>query len=248
MRLSLKDRFKSRLVRHHFLRFHMGLILTATAVSGVGISKLLLMAGLTRLSFRYGIAVLCSYLVFLFLVRLWIWFVTGRAVVVPDLDPVGVVDGSIELPPGGVGSPTVQFGGGSSGGGGASSSWEGGLSLPDIDLDVGGGDDGIGILIALILIVLAILLCGGFLLYVAPNLLAEAAFSALLAGSLRRATRRLEAGNWALGVLKYTFIPFLIVCGLSIWLGHAAHRHCPAAVKLSQALACPENATSPARD
>jgi hypothetical protein len=248
MRRSLKDRFKSRLVHKHFLRFHMGLILTATAVSGVGISKLLLMAGLNRLSIRYGIAVLLSYLVFLGLIRLWIWFATGREVAVPNLDSGGVVDGSIELPAGEVGSPVVHFGGGSSGGGGASSSWEGGPSLPDIDLDIGGGDDGIGVLIVLVLLVLAILLCGGFLIYVAPNLLAEAAFSALLAGSLRRATRRLEAGNWTLGVLKYTVIPFAIVCGLSVWLGHAAHRHCPSAVKLSQALACPDSATLPARD
>jgi hypothetical protein len=248
MRRTLKERFKAHLAHRRLLRFHMGLILSATAASGVGISKLLLMAGLTRLSVRYGISVLLSYLVFLGLIRLWIWFATGRGVAFPDLDAPGVVDESIELPAGDSAGRTVQFGGGSSGGGGASSSWDGGPSLPDIDLDIGGGDDGIGLLIALAVLVAAILLCGGFLLYVAPDLLAEAAFSALLAGSLRRATRRLEAGNWTLGVLKYTFIPFVIVCGLSIWLGAAAQRHCPSAVKLRQAIACADSATSPVRD
>src|SRR6185369_11552665 len=76
--LSLAQRFKQRLLHGYFVRIHMSLILAAVTASGVLTSKLLLMAGVVSLRFRYPVAVLCSYLVFLGLVRIWIWYVCRR--------------------------------------------------------------------------------------------------------------------------------------------------------------------------
>lgn len=49
------------------------------------------------------------------LIRLWIWFATGRAISIGDPDPADVLDGTFDPPNAG--------------------GWAGGPSLPDIDLD-----------------------------------------------------------------------------------------------------------------
>lgn len=72
---SLAQRFKQRILHGYFVRIHMGLILTAVTASGLLASKGMLMAGVLSLRFRYPVAILCSYLVFLGLVRIWIWYV-----------------------------------------------------------------------------------------------------------------------------------------------------------------------------
>jgi hypothetical protein len=74
----LAQRFKQRILHAYFVRFHMGLILTAVTASGLLASKGMLMAGVLSLRFRYPVAILCSYLVFLGLVRIWIWYVCRR--------------------------------------------------------------------------------------------------------------------------------------------------------------------------
>src|SRR5947209_3653015 len=88
-------RFEKRIVHAYFVRFHMSLILTAVIASGVLTSKGLLELGLHSLRLRYPVAVLASYLVFLLLVRVWIWYVSLRtaALSVGNFD-FGSVDGS----------------------------------------------------------------------------------------------------------------------------------------------------------
>src|SRR5450755_4707260 len=66
-----------RIAHDYFVRFHMSVILAAVISSGVLASKGLMMFGVT-FPFRYPIAVVASYLVFLGLVRVWIWYVSVR--------------------------------------------------------------------------------------------------------------------------------------------------------------------------
>src|SRR5207248_446526 len=106
---SLPQRFKDRILHGYFVRIHMGLILTAVTASGVLTSKGLLAAGVVSLRFRYPVAVLCSYLVFLALVRIWIWYVCRRRALASS----GFDLGNFDLP-GGAGSGS---GGGGGGGG-----------------------------------------------------------------------------------------------------------------------------------
>ena len=122
---SLAQRFKQRILHGYFVRIHMGLILTAVTASGLLASKAMLMAGVLSLRFRYPVAILCSYLVFLGLVRMWIWYVCRR-----QAAGTGGLDfANIDLTGGGGSSSgSGGGGGGSSGGsgGGGSSSGSGG--------------------------------------------------------------------------------------------------------------------------
>src|SRR4051795_2792142 len=119
--VSVAQRFKERVLHTYFVRCDMSLILLVVVAAGVGSSKLMLECGLHSLPIRYPLALLVSFLAFLLLIRVWIWYVFCRAPVgVPDLD----LDG-LPLPRGG-GSGPVHFGGGDSGGAGASGSWEDG--------------------------------------------------------------------------------------------------------------------------
>src|ERR1700730_16694872 len=69
---------KQRILHGYCVRVHMALIVTAVVVSGVLSSKLLLGSGVHSLRLRYPVAVAVSYLVFLLLIRVWIWYVTLR--------------------------------------------------------------------------------------------------------------------------------------------------------------------------
>ena len=268
---TLAQRFKERILHGHFVRIHMSLILTAVTMSGVLTSKGLLEAGVVSLRFRYPVAVLCSYLVFLGLVRIWIWYVCRRqAAASGSGSGSGWILGNFDFGgrggsggggggggSGGVGGGSVRFGGGDSGGGGASSLWEadaaagpsapmpapvpsGGSrwSLPDIDL--GGGDDGWEIVLLLAALVLAIVLAGGYLIYVAPQILPEAAWQAVLASTLTR-VKKDDHHGWMTGVMKSTVLPFAIVMVLAGALGWVAHKHCPTATKLVAVFSCKTN-------
>src|SRR5436190_10608234 len=75
---NLAQRLKRRILHDYFVRIHMGLILAAVTASGVLTSKGLLELGVHSMRFRYPVAVLGSYLAFLLLVRVWIWYVSHR--------------------------------------------------------------------------------------------------------------------------------------------------------------------------
>lgn len=248
--LSDETRFRQKIVHDCFVRFHMALILSAVIASGVLSSKLLLDLGVHSMRLRYPIAVLGSFLVFLLLVRIWIWYVCrvkNRALSIANMD-----GGNIQIGwGGGSGGGSAQpfaFGGGSSGGGGASDAWGEGAVAPsggsssissgigssfDIDL----GDDGV-ILVLLAALALSIVAAGGYLIYVAPNLLPEAAWQALLASSLTRVSKRIDHQDWLSSVMRATSVPFIVVLVMAATLGWVAHRHCPPAVKLHEVLFC----------
>ena len=231
----------------------MGLIVTAVVASGVLTSKLLLESGVHALRLRYPVAVLASYGVFLLLVRIWIWYVTLRQPlgVAPnvDLDDIPSSGGGWG---GGSSVGAVRFGGGSSGGGGASDLWDENATtqpasvvqavsghhgfLPD--LDIGGcDDDGWLVLLLLATLVLGIFCAGGYLIYVAPQVLPEAACQVALAPALMRVSKEHHHG-WMPGVLQSTVIPFVVVCLIAAALGWAAHNHCPHAARLIDVWNC----------
>ncbi len=263
---DVEQQFETRVAHDYFCRIHMSLILSAVIASGVITSKVLLLSGVHSLRLRYPISVLSSYLVFLLLVRLWIWYVSIRCGArrgIRDVDVSGIADGdgpggvlgfSGSNSGGGAGSGFSGFRGGDSGGGGVSDSWDSGAvseSLPppvpssssgsgwfgklDFNFDL---DDGWWVLVILAALLLAILGAGGYLVYAAPHILPEAAGQALLATTLTRISKE-DHHNWMSGVLKSTWIPFVIVLILAAALGWEAHRHCPSAPRLIDVFACP---------
>jgi hypothetical protein len=192
----------------------MMLILGGVVLSGVGTSKLLLELGVDSLLERYAAAVVLSYLIFFGLVRIWLWYVTRAT---PQGSSSGVGD---------VGDVWV---GGGCGGGSGGSGGSGGFSL-DVD------GEGAIILIVLGIAVAALLGVGIYLVYQAPLILGEAAFQGVLAGSLVRATRRMDAPGWAGSVLRSTFVPFLIALAVAALAGGVCDWLCPEARKLSEVL------------
>jgi hypothetical protein len=224
----------------------MTLILAGVVAAGVGASKALLVLGLGSLAVRWALAVAISYLVFFALVRCWIAFVVPAAKARRgDGDP-GDWSGWLDVTPGdfrGTGPPPLHAGGGRFGGGGASMSLHadatprtsggapggGGSWLDGLDLD-----DGFWILAVLALLLLLLFGIGGYVVYQAPTILADAAFEVLLASGLLRASRRLAGAGWAGSLLRATAMPFgavLVGAGLAGW---ALTRLCPAASRLAE--------------
>ena len=254
-----------RIAHDYFVRFHMTVILAAVISSGVLASKCLMELGVP-LGFRYPIAVLASYLVFLLLIRVWIWYVTLHSLAAFQLGNLnfgggGGSSGSFGFGGGGgsgSGGGFSGFGGGDSGGGGASSSWEAGDAAalasqpspapsgshwwPDLHLGGGGGgggdDDGWLVIVLLAALAACILGGGVYLVYAAPHILPEAACQVVLAGSLTRVSKE-EHHNWMAGVIWSTWIPFVVVLLMAGALGWEAHRYCPVARRLIDLLNCP---------
>jgi len=264
--------FRQRIVRQYMVRFHMSLLLMATAAIGMLTSKLLLMAGMHSVLLRYPIAVLGAYLVFMVLARLWVAYVLIDAVATrrpsffsgwSSSSSSGIDIGADLLPGGGSSGGGVSFGGGDSGGAGASDLWGssaselaavptpsggggggGGFSFPSLDLNID-FDDGFWILIVLGALIAVIAGAGGYLIWAAPEILPDLALSALLSSCLTGAAKRAEAKGWMVSVLRATFIPLLLILAVTIALAVTVHHHCPGADKLTTALACPDEMRPP---
>lgn len=257
-----EPQIEKRIAHDYFCRFHMGVILAAVVSSGVLASKGLLELGIS-LRFRYPIAVLISYGVFLLLIRLWIWYIkirsTGRIIGNFGFGGSSGSGSSWSFGGGSGGSGSKGgfsgFGGGDSGGGGASDSWEGTeaaalVSQPSPSPSGshwwsgfgggGGGNDDNGWLVLVLLAALIACILGGgvYLIVAAPHILPEAAAQVVLAGTMTRVSKE-HHHNWMAGVLRSTWIPFVIVLLLAGVLGWEAHRYCPTAPRLIDLLSCP---------
>lgn len=206
----------------------MSLILAGTIGAGVLTSRGLLGFGMDRVMLRYGTDLIAAYAMFLLLVRIWIWYVKPAPKNFDaGFDDVEGVFDVVDV----VSSPGEMIGGRS----GGSGSW-----LPDVDIpDVGDGE-GCLILVLLGVLILAMCLAGGYLIYMAPEILGEAAFDAILASSLVHVVNRIEREGWVVGVVRSTLVPFLVVFGFTMALAYGIEHTCPVARTLREALSCPE--------
>jgi hypothetical protein len=135
----------------------------------------------------------------------------------------------------GEGTPVQAFAGNSSpgvssSGGGLKDAFSGFGDLGDLD-----GDAAILIVLALVLIG-AILVVSGYIVWFAPDILSEAVFGATLAGSLAGTARRQDNEGWVMGVVKKTWWPFAIVFAAAMSFAIYAQIHYPAARTLGEAL------------
>jgi len=233
-----KERVKAWLERHFFLRLHMMFILAATFGSGLVATKIQLAIGVNALALRYALAVIAAYLAFLFLIRLWLFYVnsSGNGF---DLTGDGVnFGGNLTR----IDSSDFSGGGGRFGGGGASGSWGDASAAPvksggsSFNFDF--GDDDFAVVILFIALVLSILIIGIYLIYTAPALLSEAAFEAALAAALAKRAKQIHRPGWMGTVWRATVWPFVIVLALSIALGWFAQKRCPNAKRLRDVFTC----------
>ena len=248
---DLRAEFKQSLVGRFVVRFHMALMLTALGASGLLISKVLLEVGVRSMLERYLIAVAFSYALFFLFIKLWLIYISppkpkprlpgrdfGNAIDIGNLSVDVAQESTI------VGDHV--FGGrGDFGGGGATDLWGGetvqtvisnrstsggnGRGSPVFDCDL---DEGI-VLIVLALLVLSIFGAGAYLVYAAPEILSEAAFEALLAAGLIKASKKMDGSGWMGSVLKATWIPFVIVLVMTGVFGMVAQTFYPHAARLA---------------
>jgi hypothetical protein len=254
--------------RDHFpVRLHMTVLLSGVLTSGLLFSKLLFEFGMHSMWARYLIAVSASYAVFFLLIKVWLWCVTPSpkrrhsSSDVDILDPADLGRLSGDLIEGGASVPVdsaVSGHGGDFGGGGATDVWgyqpisssahsstaSAGASH---HANSGGGSGGGGfdlgdeavVLIALALLALAIFGAGAYLVYAAPEILSEAAFQALLAAGLIKASNKMTRQGWMGSVLRATCVPFLIVLLMTGIFGWVAHENYPHATRLADIFKAP---------
>ena len=116
-----KEKFTERLKRRFPLRQHMTLILTATGLSGLLTTRILLALGVESIVIRYPLAVLFSYMIFFLLIKLWLRYISAPPPLRPNEKKNIVADAlsNIDIPiDGGIMIPSPGTGGGFSGGGG----------------------------------------------------------------------------------------------------------------------------------
>ena len=220
-------------------RTAVALIVALAALSSLILSIVLLVLGLTHMGIRYLFCVAFGYLVFLALLRL----LASRHA--SDLDP------GIDLPDpvGTGGDPPDPFsgGGGEFGGGGASRSWSphtidtasGSASSPDPVADsISGLDLDEGWVVALPLLFLAgAVLAGGYVVIIAPVLVAEVALDVAIAAGAYRAAARLSPQHWTVGAVRRTWIAALGLAVLVGGMGFLLQSLAPAAHTIGTALA-----------
>jgi len=86
------------------------------------------------------------------------------------------------------------------------------------------------------LALLVIFGAGAYLVYAAPEILAEAAFEALLAAGLIKASRKITRRGWIGSVLRATWVPFVIVLLMTGIFGWVAQNLYPDAARIADIL------------
>lgn len=238
---SWRQRFKAAVKDNFLVRFHMAIILTGVTLVGMAANKALYLAGVQLMQARYPIAVLAAYGAFFLGVWIWIAYVraaapaslTDPALAAPVLvaalaaNPAGdarryKADGSL----GNVDAGDVLDG--------AEDAVDGLGSIGDA---AGSADEG-AVWLLVLLLVAAILIAAGWLVWQAPAILSEAAFSATLAGAVRKAARGEDGPNWAWHVLKKSIVPFAVVALVAGGVGFGVRVVCPQARTVKAALNC----------
>jgi len=220
-----RERLRRSLTARFWLRFHASLIVAGTFATGFMTNALLLQWPVHGVMPRWTIAVLAGYAAFFVLVRLWLAYVGAK----PWQDDGSwlPVDGGA---PAGGGGGGYAGGGGSSGGGGASDAWgpatrSEGLGVGDLG-DVDAGDGALLVVLGLIALALVTVLVGSAIhfVWIAPEMLVDAAFGAMLAAGAIPGIRRLHEQGWGAAVLRRT-LPALAVVLAVAWLAGWAFTH-----------------------
>lgn len=259
---SARQRLAGWLKERFFVRFHIALILAFAVAVGLLATRGFFALGLETMHWRWPLALLAAYAAFLLGVRVWLAYIgLGRYLERETDFDADLADPGISISGGDSGSG-VSFGDaagqvvdvvgsdGSFGGGGASADFSAGMSesvvdsgsgfaLPDVDVDLGGADEGCLplIVLALVLALLAAVFgVGAYVVWQAPILLAEVAFEAALAAGLIRAARRVDDPGWIGGALSASWKPFLLVFVFLLAAAALTEKFAPEARTLPQAI------------
>ena len=228
---ELRREARQRLASRFVLRGHMAILVALTSGAAFLASRALDAFGFDRMGLRYALVVALAYGVFLALVRLWLTrlesalapsmnrrletALVGR----PDRAPVdrsmgaGVVGRAVDAAEGaGHAGELIEIG---------ASALEGEGAFVAIGL-------------ALVGVVVAVFLAMGWTIWAGPTLLADAAFEIVVAAALTRLARPGRMAGWSRGLVRATWIPFVVVLAVSALGGWGAQGYCPTASSMGQ--------------
>jgi hypothetical protein len=194
----------------------MALIVGATAAAGFLASVVLVHHGLHRMWLRYGLSVGIAYAAFVFFVWLWIQKKRGLRFGDTDLDGSSFDSGGSGVdPPAAIDPPAAGD--------------SGGASHPSGSLDL---DDAVVWFVVIAAIVSAVV-AGAYVIFIAPNFLAELLLDGVLATTLYRRLRRVDSRHWLETAISRTWLPFLVVAVFFVIAGAVCHWYAPEASTLS---------------
>ncbi|BCS33109.1 hypothetical protein TBR22_A23350 [Luteitalea sp. TBR-22] len=244
-REALISDLEATTVSRRFPRLQLSLIVVGAGLGGFLTSVGLLHAGVDVMWLRYAVAVASGYLAFLALLQVWIalhrWERAG--------------DGADGVIHDGADGDTwsSSFAGGRSGGGGGGARWGDGdargvVAPSHARASTGGtGSDWFGGLSvdaddAAWLVVAGALVCAGaiavgYVIWIAPALLAEVMLDAALVTTMYRRLRPHDVQHWSVGVMRRTWLPALVVALCLSGAGYALQRVAPDARSIGGVLA-----------
>lgn len=233
-------------------RLQMSLITLLTGAFGLLASFALLQAGLHEMVWRYPLAVVLAWGMFLFLIWLWLRSNVQDGLDLPDLTDLLPNTGRAgpDLP-----LPMRSGSGGDFGGGGASASFDapGGIAMPQPLADTADLGEGVGeavgealgsvgdadeLMVPLLALLLAVGLAAAsiYLIYIAPTFLAEVTVDGALSVALFRHLRGQDPRHWLSTAVRRSALPFAATALLLAGCGAGLAAYAPGARTLSQAL------------
>jgi hypothetical protein len=237
-RRTLVDRMRSRLQAGHWPRVHCMLIVTLATAAAFLTSFLLLAVNLQSMAVRYGAAALAGYATFLILLHAWVRWKWSRVRFNGDGEVFDVASHLIDVPVHVVDSAArVGGGGGRSGGGGSSGGWGSGDKA---SVSGGGGKGGAGWnldfdaddlfwVIVAVVAAFAGIAAIGYVIWIAPTLLAELIVNGAIAGKVYHGMRKHEDSFWTSHIFRHTIVSGVVVVVCAILVGYAFNRIAPEA-------------------
>lgn len=209
-------RIRAHLELTGFPRLKMMLIVGLTGACGWLGAFLLLRAGVTSMPWRYPLSVGIAYLAFLFF--LWLWLRT-KAEDYTDC-PSGDFSGPSNCHRPASDAPAT---------GGGNSANDGGVT--DVAEAVGGADE-FAIPLFILILIGAMVLATGWIVYSAPVLFAELLVDGVLSASLYRRLKGLETRHWLETAIRRTAWPFGITTAVFWLVGIGLHALAPEATSI----------------
>jgi hypothetical protein len=248
---AVVSEIRDRLTRTDWPRLTILIILSLAGGAAFLTSFTCLWAGVESMALRYAFASIVGYLSFVVLIRCWIaicrgdWDDAGGDLPNP-FDGVDLAETGGRAAGRGCAETVKAFAGGDSGGGGGGANW---MTEPvekvtstsvrqstsvasdtgkgwDISIDL---DEGFFFLVIAILAALGGVLCIGYVIYIAPVLLAEVALDAALVSAAYHRLRKEDVEHWTGAVLRRTLVPAAILVVFMFVAGFAAQRYAPEA-------------------